>query len=408
MGSSNRACGISNANISPGDKVKLFYVVNNAPTYLSRLGEGEDEKYNHFSKGQGVRYEVTDFYRPLGIAMDAVYDDYGSFIVNDNDLAVQYNLHVIKSKFTITEGFENIDSEALNFKIVEDLIKDGRCFLVSNESKTIRESVEYFAILEDVYNSMVLGYKTLDYSDGKYTIITAQDTIDKIFKQRQDFNDAVQQRTEVKFKELEVLVGVVDNDGSVWTTEDAYEFARSTAESYVSLDSEYREPYDDFSYSRSTRESSFIKTFEKYGYTVNDEEIDFFITEAQKMRILIRVMADANLQFQSIMCTSQEDSKYVQCSALMQMTEALFKNQIQNSRDDEPVLKYVPGYVEITKEEILRFSDTDWCEQSIKQCKDLYDYLSTLSENIMVKPEGKYEVLARLVKSTSMNIMIIV
>lgn len=406
MGSTNRACGISNANISPGNKVKLFYIVNNAPTFLEEMGE--DESYNYYSKAQGVRYEVTDFYRPLGIAMDAVYDDYGRFKVNESDISVQYNLNIIKSEFTNTDGYENINLESLTFNLVEDLIENGRCFLKSNSTKTIRESVEYFAILEDVYDSMVLNHKMQNYSDGKYNIVTTQDTIDEIIKKRKELQIAVELKTEIKFDELQAIIGTVDKNGVIWTSEDAYEFARTSAETSVIFNSEYREPYDDFSYSRSTCLPTFIETFEKCGYEVTDEEIDFFIAEAQKMRILMRVMAAANLQIQSIKIASQEDSKYIQCSALMKMTEALFKNQIQNSRDDEPVLKYVSGYVEITKEEILRFANTDWCEQSIKQCQELYEYLSTLSDNIMVKPEGKYEVLARLVKSTSMNIMIIV
>lgn len=406
MGSTNRTCGLSNANISPGDRVKLFYIVNNAPVFLERMGE--DEPYNHYSKAQGVRYEVTDFYCPLGIAMDAVYNDYGNFLVNEDDLSVRYNLNIIKSHFTNTDKNETIDTETLSFTNVQTLIDDGCCFLKSNESKTIRESVEYFAILEDVYNEMVLGYKKLEYKDSEFFIITLQDTIDEIFERKRNYNKAVNDRIETKYAELQDLIGVVDQDGSVWTAEDAYEFVRSSATAFFSISSEYRVPYDDFSYSKSCRELVFINTFNKYNHEVTDEELEIFTTEAQKMRILIRVMADANLQLQSVKLASQEDSKYIQCSALMKMTEALFNTQINNMSEDEPVLKYVPGYVEITKEEILRFAATDWCNQSIKQCEELYKHLCTLTDNIMVKPEGKYEVLARIVKSTSMNIMIVV
>ena len=189
MGSFNTACAITGAPIIPGQKVKLFVLIQGG-------------NYKGPMIGGSICYP-WDMYQIVGLPMDAEYADYNNYEIAESDnWILEGNLQLIKSKYVmnvVEEGktlddynkyhdHMNIDKESLDWSTVEDMIHSDRLFMKNWRDKSL---VHLMAIPLEVYNVLMEGsielwreevvlnncQEFVDYKWGKYQKI--QEETDK-------------------------------------------------------------------------------------------------------------------------------------------------------------------------------------------------------------------------------------
>ncbi|QDH46876.1 hypothetical protein LAh9_46 [Aeromonas phage LAh_9] len=155
MGSFNTACSITGTPIIPGQKVKLFVIIQNG-------------NYRGPMVGGSLCYP-WDLYNFVGLPMNAEYADYNNYEIDESDnWVVEGNLKLIKEKYVmnvVEEGktiddynkyhdHMNIAKESLDWGIVEDMIHSDRLFMSNWRGKAI---VHLMAIPVEVYNVLMKG-----------------------------------------------------------------------------------------------------------------------------------------------------------------------------------------------------------------------------------------------------------
>lgn len=399
MGSSNRACAISKAPICPGDKVKLFYIVNNAPVYYYHRQEGT---YHHYSVPQGVGFHCYDNYRIVGLPMEATYDDCGSFNITDNSFS-RYNIHIIKASFTSTpppedcsqsmQRYYDIDPDNLDIVLVDELINEGLCFLESSEDLNVRCSIEYFAVLEDVYNSFVYNQREYKWNDGIYYFMSTEEKIkefsENYYKKEKELNDDIQRN----FEDFQSLIGNVGTDGLVVSAEDLYELAIHMATS--------KHEVLGHNFEWSYKSSIDVKHFKKiYADFYTSEDIELALKTYTEVFIMIRKMNDFNLEIQPSRSASQSENKIGQASMLLNTANSLL-NYSKNVK-----MNFVPGFIEIGLSEIRRFANEHWSTETTKQINELVQSIENSEHDILIKAQGKYSALYPIFEDAEINIKI--
>ena len=146
MGSWCATCGISRMPIQEDQQVKLLLIVKNNPQ-------------------TGSSCYIDDWWKPVGLPVDAKYADYGNFeLVNPDDINAQLLLDFLKDNVTPMEQGENkyhdlpvVPSE-LTWQRVNDLIHKGRLMLGKHEYFKTDNSLAWFPIHTKVYKSLVKPY----------------------------------------------------------------------------------------------------------------------------------------------------------------------------------------------------------------------------------------------------------
>lgn len=401
MGSCNRTCAITNSIISPGDKVKLFFVVNHAPLYHS-TGE-----YHHYQRARGVSCGVGEEFRLFGLPIDAEYDDYGYYSADETQDSWKYTLLALKKDFTSTpkpedESYDssaiyNVNPDTLTFESVQKLIRDGFCFLQSNETRTIRESVEIMAIHEDVYNHMVYNWHERDWEDKHYVFENAHNRIDNVVKDYFEKEKRYNELLKLKYDELESMVGIVNNNGEVITSEYIFEIA----EMYARRESEFNMRVYNNTTEWCVRHYNMVDVFIKMYDNVTDESIEKFLRSTEEMKIMIRVMADNQLAIKPSSYARDADLLTQNASALANQAEILLNKSTASFG-----ATYVPGYIELKRSVIEEYAKTHWAEDIKETLTELLKEMDNLTEDIMVKPQDKYYALSTLINDFNINVKI--
>lgn len=155
MGSFNTACAITGTPIIPGQKVKLFVIIQNG-------------NYRGPMVGGSLCYP-WDLYNIVGLPMNAEYADYNNYEMDDSEQwVVEGNLKLIQEKYVmnvVEEGktledynkyhdHMNIPKESLDWETVEDMIHSDRLFMRNWRGKAI---VHLMAIPVEVYDVLMQG-----------------------------------------------------------------------------------------------------------------------------------------------------------------------------------------------------------------------------------------------------------
>ena len=153
MGSFNTACAITGAPIIPGQKVKLFVILQGG-------------NYKGPMIGGSICYP-WDMYQFVGLPMNAEYADYNNYEIAESDnWILEGNLQLIKEKYVMNEVEEgktiddynkyhdhmNIAKESLDWSNVEDMIHSDRLFMKTWRGKNL---VHLMAIPLEVYNVLM-------------------------------------------------------------------------------------------------------------------------------------------------------------------------------------------------------------------------------------------------------------
>lgn len=155
MGSFNTACAITGTPIIPGQKVKLFVIIQNGNYKGPMIG--------------GSLCYPWDLYNIVGLPMNAEYADYNNYEMDDSEQwVVEGNLKLIKEKYVmnvVEEGktiddynkyhdHMNVPKESLNWEVVEEMIHSDRLFMSNWRGKAI---VHLMAIPVEVYDVLMQG-----------------------------------------------------------------------------------------------------------------------------------------------------------------------------------------------------------------------------------------------------------
>lgn len=154
MGCFNTTCFLSNSPIMPGNKVKLFVLVSNENSYRSYPEEPK--------LGNGAKCYAWDDYSLLScMHMDAIYDDYGNYDIEENFIS-EMILSLISNNYCMNEKIQgrdyndhhdclNIHPASLDWVRVQDMIHEGRLFF--NQIGSRKPFVSMIAIHEDIFNT---------------------------------------------------------------------------------------------------------------------------------------------------------------------------------------------------------------------------------------------------------------
>lgn len=129
MGSFNLTCGISNAPIRSGDKVRLFLLCGKTFS-----GRNPDLKRDMIYKGESANHYIN-FDVIGGISIKAIYDDYNNYQLNDKSIFPEHILNTIKKYYLMNSAqdkesdrdkkYSNISSENLTWDKIFKMIHYG-------------------------------------------------------------------------------------------------------------------------------------------------------------------------------------------------------------------------------------------------------------------------------------------
>lgn len=185
MGSFNTTCAISHSAITPGDKVRLFFLA-------SQDGYSEDAQKNILSIGCQC-YPWDDFKVIGGISLEATYEDYNSYSFDEKSIFSQLILSQIKENYlenVSVEGKEynsyhdhmDVNVNDLDWEKILNMIHSGRLYL-KGYGRGVNPAVAMMAIHESVYNVMMKEtyekYKcdTDNYKDAYYVTVGFEDAL---------------------------------------------------------------------------------------------------------------------------------------------------------------------------------------------------------------------------------------
>lgn len=183
MGSFNTTCAISHSPITPGDKVRLFFLA-------SQAGFSDDPQKNILSIGCQC-YPWDDFKVIGGISLQATYDDYNSYSFDENSIFSKMILEHIKNNYlenVSEEGKEyneyhdhmDVNVNDLDWQKVLNMIHSGRLYL-KGYGRGVKPAVAMMAIHEPIYDIMMKEtyeqYKrdSKNYKDSYYVTIGFED-----------------------------------------------------------------------------------------------------------------------------------------------------------------------------------------------------------------------------------------
>lgn len=223
MGSFNTTCAISHSAITPGDKVRLFFLA-------SQDGHSNDAQKNILSIGCKC-YPWDDFKVIGGMSLEATYEDYNSYSFDEDSIFSQLILKQIKENYlenVSVEGEEynsshdhmDINVNDLDWEKILDMIHSGRLYL-KGYGRGVKPAVGMMAIHESVYNIMMKEtyeqYKcdTDDYRDSYYVTVGFEDELkESIAKHTAKDNDESWKEF-YKYFEEEVKNGEVTEDEAI-------------------------------------------------------------------------------------------------------------------------------------------------------------------------------------------------
>lgn len=186
MGSFNTSCALTGLPIAGGDKVKLFFVQQQAKDMA------------------GCSCYSTDFAKPITYPLDATYDDYNRYEVDDDQEAAQLLMSYIKNYGIKLEQGENqyhdIAVDPKNFDYVNDLfdpIHEGRLRV----GGILRDEVPVFhvAIHQDAWDQ-IMGMKMQQWNGA----VNLTDIYESIFEKYSDSKAKIDDKSDM-------LEGVLDN-----------------------------------------------------------------------------------------------------------------------------------------------------------------------------------------------------
>lgn len=272
MGSFNLTCGVSNASLNCGAKVKLFFITENA------------------YKDRGIICHNTDLHAPISLPVDATYNDYGRYkITNPEDPAVALVNELLQTSAVPMEEGDNKyhEQEVIPSKldICEDYfwdrINDGRIMFKQRFGPINTQLVSPFAILEPVFDRL-LNNVCIDnwYTGGRVNEKYYRKELLKRFKNSRKY-----------MRGLLIEEGDTRKDGSVFTRKDVIQQNKQNV--IWSLADSMRED-------RMFDGDPASLAFDMYD---NPNRV---IKEWCKMRLLFVVMDQAQIMWQPMMSSGQE------------------------------------------------------------------------------------------------------
>lgn len=160
MGSFNLTCAVSKAPIYEGATVKLLFIAEN-------------------KRNRGNTCYITDTWAPMGFPVDATYDDYGRYVIDETSLnarsIIEY-LRISAVPRTDSDRHEALVPRNLTIAQIQDEIYAGRLSVKSNRFSDDGHRVSTFAVLNSVYKRLVtMPLKTR--KNTEITVATIRETI---------------------------------------------------------------------------------------------------------------------------------------------------------------------------------------------------------------------------------------
>lgn len=405
MGSFNASCAVSKCSINPGDRVKLIPIVSN--TSLHR----EYETQMHV----GFGCYTWDYFSVIGYPMNATYEDYGNFEVEDNYIS-QYNLSIIKKNYTQTpipagedepssirfdrEGY-NVTADMLDWEIIGNMIHYGSLFLDSNTDLSRRRFVGYFPVHESVYNLFMDCTPEMHF-DSTYCNVPFVKYLNKMIQNCSDGHTSEYEAALLKYMDIfSTNIGGTDSDGNIVTPETALEGATEMAE----LVSQSSEKDKAFSYHNTSHVRRIFRFIENDLKTVIDEKIkhDIIVADAE-LDFVIRGLGGYNIPLLPPMTAGQDYDKTDHAAFLIRMGQEMMKLQTsvneENYDEDELVLKPVlNNHFEVSLAGLITGAENDWKPERGKE------NLVLIEKFIAEYPEGVYLTTAELQKNGYISIL---
>ena len=301
MGSFNLTCGVSNAPLNCGAKVKLFFIAENA------------------YKDRGIICYNTDLYAPISLPIDATYDDYGRYkITNPKDPAVELVNEILQtSAIAVKEGDNKYHEQEVipsNLDVCEsyfwDRLNDGRIKFKQRFGNSSTQLVCPFAILETVYDRLVNNIRIENWwSGGVLNEKYYRNELLKQFKNSRKY-----------MRGLEIEEGDTKKDGTLFTKKDVIQQNKQNV--LWSLADAMRED-------RMFNSALASIAFDVYG---NPTQV---IKEWCKLQLLFAIMDKAQIMWQPIMSSGQEIDFKAHIEILSEITRGVHDHMRVNDNDLE-------------------------------------------------------------------------
>lgn len=166
MGSFNTTCSVSHLPIGIGDEVKIFFLIKNPYS-------------------DNIHCYANDTWNIFGIPMDAVYDDYGTYqlIENEKNLKI-WDSHAREFRKRILEVEQGpnrfhdcpVSRDNITFESVQNAIWEGRAKLIHKflDDDPVNLTIRIMAVHKSVYDSISTEFESWR------GMITLEDKINQI------------------------------------------------------------------------------------------------------------------------------------------------------------------------------------------------------------------------------------
>lgn len=415
MGSFNASCAVSKCSINPGDRVKLIPIVST--TSLNT----EYSSQMHLCFG----CYCYDYFKFLGLPMDATYEDYGNFDVLPG-FASDYNLSIIKQNYTQTplptdvEERRYLDREPyettaddLDWETIGKMIHYGTIFLDSNQDFSRRKHLGFFPILECVYNVMMERTHEM-YFDNHYSRVT----LDQYYESQVQELSGFSKELEAKISEYMELfgdsIGEIGKSGKVITAEEIYEKAVRMAE--FSIGSHTNR--DEYSYKNTSSMTTIRESYQDlYSKPLTDNEELTIIRLKVELLFVVCALNAFQIPILPPMTAGQQYDKTEHASFLIRIGQEIMN--MQNKDNDESEFNEwefnttVSAVVQVSLQKLRSRADNDYQNERGKKALELIDdfvleYPNGMEMNTSELMNSKYALFTEYFESNLLNFKFIV
>lgn len=372
MGSFNSVCGVSKAPIRPNDKVRLFFIVSNVGLETIEAFKHEDNLVRNRFAHRGLGDSSTDHFTVLGYPMKAEYDDCSTYSIDEDDAIMKYNLSVIRDFYEKVNSsdhpeekyFDHFDIEAkdLNFDLVNDMIRDGALYVNSNYGAKC--FLQLFPVLEDVYQILLQG-KVNFYSRSGYNDLTLSQYVEYRHDERNKVLESYNEEFNLKFETYQPVIGSVNDDGTVFTTESAIQMSDLSAmisSEYYTIDDK-----NDWSFRRSTNYKNLL-------------HIDGILDYHYETSFVIRALNTYNIEIVPTMTGKQDSEVHAHSAFLLNIGKVLYNRQMsEHSKWRGTPMSVIPEpFVEIHYDVLSDYFDFYWDDKVTDKGKESLEVLNQL------------------------------